>query len=261
MNCNEFEIHITDLARSPLIDVAVRERATAHAAECRRCAARLQDERRLTSGLRELSATFAAAPEVPDLEAKVLAAFRAERAARPTVKRIPSRFRWAVAAAIVAIAVLVVILAVRRAELRHDPPVQADNDSTERQVQPVPEMRELPTMPEAARHGQRRPKIPQRDVTTARLGAKARPEGKKKTDVEPNAAPGGANEIATSFIRLTGDPSLGLADSLQMVRIELPRSALVSFGLPMNIERADERIKADVLVSNDGVAHAIRFVR
>ena len=41
----------------------------------------------------------------------------------------------------------------------------------------------------------------------------------------------------------------------------MPRSALVSFGLPMNIERANERIKADVLIGNDGVAHAIRFVR
>jgi hypothetical protein len=46
-----------------------------------------------------------------------------------------------------------------------------------------------------------------------------------------------------------------------MVRVELPRSALVSFGLPMNVERADERIKADVLVGDDGVARAIRFVR
>ena len=42
---------------------------------------------------------------------------------------------------------------------------------------------------------------------------------------------------------------------------ELPRAALLSFGLPMNMERADERIKADVIVGNDGLARAIRFVR
>jgi hypothetical protein len=29
----------------------------------------------------------------------------------------------------------------------------------------------------------------------------------------------------------------------------------------MNMERADERIKADVIVGNDGLARAIRFVR
>ena len=45
------------------------------------------------------------------------------------------------------------------------------------------------------------------------------------------------------------------------MRVELPRSALMSFGLPMNMERAGERIKADVVVGEDGLARAIRFVR
>jgi hypothetical protein len=31
--------------------------------------------------------------------------------------------------------------------------------------------------------------------------------------------------------------------------------------LPMDMERAAERIKADVVVGNDGLARAIRFVR
>jgi hypothetical protein len=69
------------------------------------------------------------------------------------------------------------------------------------------------------------------------------------------------SEIVTSFIALDSVRGLAKPESLQMVRVELPRSALVSFGLPMNVERADERIKADVLVGDDGVARAIRFVR
>jgi hypothetical protein len=69
------------------------------------------------------------------------------------------------------------------------------------------------------------------------------------------------SEIVTSFIALDGGGGLARPESLQMVRVELPRSALMSFGLPMNVERADERIKADVLVGNDGIARAIRFVR
>jgi hypothetical protein len=69
------------------------------------------------------------------------------------------------------------------------------------------------------------------------------------------------SEIATSFIALDGGRGLARPESLQLVRVELPRSALVSFGLPMNVERADERIKADLLVGDDGVARAIRFVR
>ena len=47
----------------------------------------------------------------------------------------------------------------------------------------------------------------------------------------------------------------------QIVRVEVPRSALASFGLPMNAERAGERVKADVVLGYDGVARAIRFVR
>jgi hypothetical protein len=42
--------------------------------------------------------------------------------------------------------------------------------------------------------------------------------------------------------------------------VELPRSALLSFGLPVDPDRASERVKADVLVGGDGVARAIRFV-
>jgi len=46
-----------------------------------------------------------------------------------------------------------------------------------------------------------------------------------------------------------------------MVRVELPHSALATFGLPVNMDRANERVKADVLFGVDGLAHAIRFVR
>jgi hypothetical protein len=55
--------------------------------------------------------------------------------------------------------------------------------------------------------------------------------------------------------------ALAQMDGGQVMRVELPRSALMSFGLPMDMERATERIKADVLVGNDGLARAIRFVR
>ena len=49
-------------------------------------------------------------------------------------------------------------------------------------------------------------------------------------------------------------------DGGQLMRVELPRSALMSFGLPMDMERATERIKADVVVGNDGLARAINPV-
>ena len=66
-------------------------------------------------------------------------------------------------------------------------------------------------------------------------------------------------EIVTGFIPVMLDP-----DPLErgrLVRVKLPRSALTTFGLPVNEERFEERIQADVLVGEDGLARAIRFVK
>jgi hypothetical protein len=54
---------------------------------------------------------------------------------------------------------------------------------------------------------------------------------------------------------------INLQDGAQVVRVELPRSAMVSLGLPVNMDRYGERVKADVLLGADGLAHAIRFVQ
>ena len=76
-----------------------------------------------------------------------------------------------------------------------------------------------------------------------------------------SSAPTSNNEIATDFLPVTYGGVANLADGGRMVRIELPRSAMASFGLPVNMDRANELVKADVLVGVDGLAHAIRFVQ
>jgi hypothetical protein len=70
-----------------------------------------------------------------------------------------------------------------------------------------------------------------------------------------------ASDIATDFIPLTYGASLDAMDGGHVVRVELPRTALAQFGLPVNVERAAEPVKADVLMGDDGLARAIRFVR
>jgi len=67
-----------------------------------------------------------------------------------------------------------------------------------------------------------------------------------------------AQEVATEFIPL-GPLESPVRGSL--VRMRLPRSALTVFGLPVNQNRMAERISADVLFGEDGVARAIRFVQ
>lgn len=70
-----------------------------------------------------------------------------------------------------------------------------------------------------------------------------------------------ADETATEFISLMNESTLAPLESGQVVRVRLPRSALATLGLPMNIERAGEPITADVLFGEDGLARAIRFVQ
>jgi hypothetical protein len=69
-------------------------------------------------------------------------------------------------------------------------------------------------------------------------------------------------ESLTEFIPLVaGAPAAPPLESGQLVRVQLPRAALASLGLPLNAERGDEPVKADVLLGGDGLARAIRFVR
>jgi hypothetical protein len=75
------------------------------------------------------------------------------------------------------------------------------------------------------------------------------------------AQPTASQELTTEFIPLVYANDVLPAENVQIVRVKLPRAALVSFGLPIDQDRAGEPVKADVVLSDDGVARAIRFVR
>jgi hypothetical protein len=67
-------------------------------------------------------------------------------------------------------------------------------------------------------------------------------------------------EISTRFYALPGNDPLERLDRGRLVRVRLPRPALRAFGFPMNEDRAFETVKADVILGEDGLARAIRFV-
>ncbi len=75
-----------------------------------------------------------------------------------------------------------------------------------------------------------------------------------------NVAPP-APEVTTEFFPLAHGGGLASGEGGQVVRVELPRTALASFGLPVNVETNGGRVRADVLLGEDGTARAIRFVR
>jgi hypothetical protein len=69
-----------------------------------------------------------------------------------------------------------------------------------------------------------------------------------------------AGEVATQYFALEQGTDLTALEGAPVVRMKLPRTVLMAFGLPMNPERAEEPVQADVVLGPDGFARAVRFV-
>ena len=67
-----------------------------------------------------------------------------------------------------------------------------------------------------------------------------------------------SSEIKTEFIALSyaRDPESG-----QIVRVRVPSSMMVSLGLVSNVKKPSDLVDAEVLVGDDGLTRAIRFIR
>jgi hypothetical protein len=163
-----------------------------------------------------------------------------------------------IAASVAAVAVLVMLLSFASSRKVQQPaPQKAGGSGTGEEVTPAP--RSTPQIPDSVRPPEKKLVAVDRKRESGRDRIKSPRRPRRGTD--NLAAVRSEPEIATDFFPLVNRESLTQLDGGQLVRVELPRSALMSFGLPMNIERANERIKADVVVGNDGLARAIRFVR
>lgn len=266
MSCQDIESTINEIARGQMTDATSRDKALSHAASCARCAMQLEDQRTLSAGLRRFAAVAAEEQAPSRVEASLLAAFREQRAAlAPAVasSSLTSMRRWiyvgAGVAAAVAIVMLLSLTASRTRETEQREPQAFE--TADLASPPAPgEPRQPAVQPPASDKIQRKKPstnvVPQPQQANSRTNASdAGKRGANDTDQATEA------EIATDFFPLMNRESLTQLDGGHVVRVELPRSALMSFGLPMNMDRANERIKADVVVGNDGLARAIRFVR
>jgi hypothetical protein len=66
---------------------------------------------------------------------------------------------------------------------------------------------------------------------------------------------------AMSFYPLPDTEALPPLENATVVRVQLPMSSLRLIGFPINEDRAGERIEADVLLGQDGLARGVRFVQ
>ena len=261
MNCHDLEGIVDDLARGQMMEASLREKALAHAESCAGCAMRLEDERSLTAGLRGVAAATAAEQAPHLVESALLTAFREQHLVKHAPVFAGARYsaqRWAYVAVGAAAGPVrgLLSLSASRSQVSK-PPVLEKAGGAETAIPPTTEDRIFAPPPSPGTNGKKLVSV--RSSTRSKGPRRITNAGQSNRAVEKRDD--SMDEIATDFIPLMNRESLAQLDSGQVMRVELPRSALMSYGLPMNMERADERIKADVLVGNDGLARAIRFVR
>ena len=263
MNCEKFQTIAGDLARDEMLEASERANALAHVDECDGCAQMWNNQRELSDGLRTVADQMKSLQAPPHLEGQLRAAFRD----RTRVASPPQRWRYWASAVAAALLIVFGVIAWRVHVASLPQPqivVKAKVVAAPQPESPKPQPSAVITTagnqspnesgPPKRQSSNHNPPKPQPRREEVKLP--------KSQDSPAVAANTEAREVATDFVSLGyGSTPLDLQDGGQLVRVELPRSALARFGLPMNMDRADERVKADVLVGADGLARAIRFVK
>jgi len=249
MNCTSFREAVHEMDRDGLLDDASHDAAVAHAQTCTRCARLLYHARRLDTSLKALSRADERRETPYRVQAELLRAFRAQTPLRMETGRA---LRWLSAAAAVLILAGGALLA-----WRHIQPLS----STRKPAQALVVAR--PSLATGAGSRAAGEVVPPESIkpAPARLlasGSPAKVASRRRTrTVKPAASD---LEDLADFIPLPyadDDSPVGAGD---LVRVRLPESALDLLGFPVRYESADQAITADVVIGEDGVARAIRFV-
>ncbi len=258
MTCHRFEADLVDLARGALEAGDVEAQVRRHLEACAACAARFERERRLTEGLRTLSAATAAPPNDVG-ERRLMMAFAAARppsrrsAWRRVLPALPTgpvaagvSVRWWLAAAAGIFFFVGAWAAVEWRTRTASPqgtaaPVQALLPASTEQPKPVEQVETPAPVPVPLVADAPRRQAP-RVVRTA----------------SQNGLPAETDRLA-GFVPLPAAGGLPGFDSGMIVRVALPTASLPAFGLAIAPE-STQTVNADLLVGQDGQARAIKLV-
>jgi hypothetical protein len=292
MNCRDFNNVVNELADGRPMEAATREAGFGHAADCPDCAAQLTGARGVGAALR-----VAARAESEEAPARVrqalLSAFAARQAgAQPAapvevstvvepspVVELSSRRawrRWAGMATAAAAAVFLLALTLpyltrfsaggprsQPSQMTAALPTPAPPAQSGIAVAPTPETvgenKAAPVSTPAARNASTKQNASTRSVPALARKAPRLP-GAAATGKSETAARGDKGNAGNDYLPLTYLAGANAMESGTVVRVEMSRSALISLGVPVSAERADELFKADVVIGDDGVARAIRLV-
>jgi hypothetical protein len=262
MNCQKFESVATDLARGQMMEAEVRNDALAHSTDCAVCSSLLRNEESLTSGLRALAVDMGSLDAPQSVENRLLEAFRQPKVVVPLPVARSYRRYWLTAVAAMLLIVLGVV-AMRWNGSQPEPPQFAVGEQPQTPKQKndddnfsSPKLERVQTPQEPKPIIVRRKAKPNSRPSINPTLLQASAGRARNNSVQSNHA-----EVATEFMPLGYLNPRSLQDGGQIVRVEVPRTTLASFGLPMNMERYNEKVKADILLGVDGRAQAIRFVQ
>jgi hypothetical protein len=250
MNCHDFENLALALARNSLLDATARDQGLIHTEVCERCAARLAEERALLASVRAVVAEMAGEEPPARVDAALLAAFRAQAAATAAGALIPAPSRagrwssWKLAAVAAGILMLISALAIFWGSGNSHKPQRE-----ERAVGPTPDA--SPPSPKQAEPPGGSDRVVAGEPKNLPKSVRHRAPVNRSDEAE----------VVTRFFPLREGEDFTALDSMQLVRVELPGSALSEVGLPIDPETVNEPVKADVVLGQDGLARAIRFVR
>lgn len=232
MTCQEFASIARDFTHRQWLSPEATERAAAHLQHCAACKQLFESQRALSHALHRLSEEQASLGAPKDVEQRLMAAFDARQPGKS--HRLTVSKWWAIP---IAAAALLAMFLVRPKPAEVEIRVAGDTERA-----PV-----LRPAPESTRVEQPAPV-----ESPVRIAGEARPRLRSAA-----AAP---REQATEFIPLRYGKPVESGELVQVIRMQFPRGELARLGLPVTPDAATGMVKADVLIGEDGMAKAIRFL-
>ena len=220
MKCQDFELRVRELV-NPQDCGSPDPVLSEHAQQCKACSRRLEEERHLETQLSRLSDAFQGLVPEDGLQGQIRRVIQTETRTRLLPEPDVERTDRALHWLLAAAAIVLAVAAGGVYTITSDQePARTASFEEGREVSNSPS---LPAGPRAVR---------------------ATPE-----------------QMYSEFIPIGNCRSLDCLDRARMMRIDLPRSSVSYFGIPRTrIQSRGDRIVADVLVGEDGIARAIRFV-
>jgi hypothetical protein len=229
-SCREYRPRLLEMARGAA-PAAERAALLGHVEDCADCARVLDEQLALSAGLDSLASE--PLPEMAQMEARVLAEFdRSRRPRRKPIARLPKLALLAAALA----AVAVVRLAI----------VERHSAGARHMARTAVKAMEKPAAVAAPVTADPAPVARARRIVVRVRHAVAKVRGQTSAESEP-------------FVQIPYTMPLSPEERTTVVRMDVPVAALIAAGFTVSTPDPGGSVSADVLVSQDGRARAIRL--